>query len=136
MLDMGCGYGYYSYVGKNFFKKVVAVDINDNSVAEARKRLGNIVEKGRIETYMSKQRFDLILCLVMVRRRHLGTRINVETIGNMVNLLSKNGILVIDAYANLENDIRSKFNVIKTVNTIELPDYIVKKQVRLQIKVK
>ncbi len=133
MLDMGCGYGYYSYIGKDFFKTVVAVDINDNSVKEATKRLGLIVEKGQIETYTSKHRFNLILCLLMVRRRHPGTRINMKTISNMVKLLSKKGILVVDVWVNLLNKIKRGFNIIKTVNTIELPNHIVKKQVRLHI---
>ena len=137
MLDMGCGYGYYSHIGADFYDNIVAVDINQNSVAEAKKRLKDpriIVELGKIETYSTNQRFDLILCLVMCRRRHPTTRINVKTIGNMVKLLSKDGVLIIDVWNISIKNIKKAFNIQKIAPTIELPDHIVKSQSRLHIK--
>lgn len=137
MLDMGCGYGYYSFIGKDYYDNVIAVDINPPSVMEARKRVKDSrieVELGRIEKYSTTKRFDLILCLLMVRRRHPTSRINIETIDNMVKLLSDKGILIIDVWADIVKDTKQKFNVVKESSTIELPNHIVNKQKRLYIK--
>lgn len=138
MLDMGCSAGYYSYIGRKFFQNVVAVDIDEAAVKEAAKRLSpfsNVhVQKNRIETFSSQHRFDLILCLVMVRWEYAGTRINVTTIGNMVKLLTEKGVLLVDVYAPLIPNIETRFNIVKTSETIELAHNIVKKQRRLFIR--
>ena len=137
MLDMGCGYGYYSFIGREYYDNIVAVDINPQSVAQTRKRIKDPrvkVELGRIEEYSTIKRFDLILCLLMVRRRHPTSRINIKTISNMVKLLSDEGVLIIDVWGTIVNDVKQKFNAVKESPTIELPNHAVKTQRRVHIK--
>jgi protein-L-isoaspartate O-methyltransferase len=138
MLDMGTCSGYYSYIGKNYYKNIIAVDIYDIALENAKKHLSGFnnieIRKGDILTFDIDKKFDLILCLVMVRSKHPGSRINVETIRRLYNLLNKDGILIVDIWGGLLENFQEVFNVEKITFTIELPDHIVGSQRRLIIQ--
>lgn len=61
LLDIGCGYGYYLKIFKNFGFKSQGIDISNKAISHTRKFFRIKVVKGWFEKYLfKKQKFDLI----------------------------------------------------------------------------
>jgi len=97
LLDMACGTGTHSkkFVDDGF--KVTGVDINPEMLNIAKTKVKNATFlEGSMQTFKSKEKFDVVTCLFTAINYNKGISDLEATIKNFYELLNKGGIIIFD----------------------------------------
>ena len=97
LLDMACGTGTHAKIFADSGFNVTGVDINLEMLKIAKQKASNAkFLEGSMQTFKSKEKFDIITCLFTAINYNKNISELETTIKNFYNLLNKGGILIFD----------------------------------------
>ena len=112
ILDLGCGAGYDSKILAHMGARMVGLDVSENLVKIAKKKVVNckFFVGDMTEKYSKVGKFDGILCLASIM--HVNATKMKQTFENMIEVLNKGGLLLISsADGNGKNYAKSLVNI-------------------------
>lgn len=126
ILDIGCGTGTHLSLIKNRFTNIFGVDINDEILNLAKKKVpeGHFINSGMID-FSIQLKFDVITCLYVVFNYNKNIDSGIETLKNMYTHLKAKGICLVSLYneKTLEKKISMHMGKNETTQAVKLNQY-------------
>ena len=116
ILDAGCGTGNHAKILQDKGYNVYGFDLSHEMVEIANRKVNNNFKVGNLLSYSTDENFDLIISFFAVFNHLKSYRWFSFALQNLLKLLNKNGILIIDLH-NPQSD-GEKVDEIKSVKRI------------------